>query len=72
MKKFTHDNGSIEVTKENNILKVNPVEKDGEIHVNTNQSKESLFQEIEDKLNLIYVESPEVVKDFITWLEVVI
>jgi hypothetical protein len=69
VKKFEHKDGTIEVTREKDNIVVNPTEKDGIIKVASNQSKESLLNEIEDKLNIMYDRSPAVVKEFIRWLE---
>ena len=72
VKKFEHKDGTIEVTRDEDSIVVNPKEKDGVIKVASNQSKESLLHEVESKLNLMYGKSPAVVKEFIRWLEDVI
>ena len=72
VKRFKHKDGTIEVTQEKDNIIVNPVEKDGMIKVASNQSKESLLHEVEDKLNEMYGKSPAIVKEFIRWLEDVI
>ena len=72
VKKFEHKDGTIEVTQEKDNIIVNPVEKVGMIKVASNQSRESLFHEVEDKLNEMYGKSPLIVKEFIRWLEDVI
>lgn len=72
VKKFEHKDGTIEVTRDEDSIVVNPTEKDGIIKVASNQSKESLLHEVESKLNLMYGKSPAVVKEFIRWLEDVI
>ncbi len=71
-KEFKHKDGNIRVTQEEHNITVNPTEKDEIIKVNKHQPKESVLQEIEDKLNLIYTESPLIIKEFIQWLEEVL
>lgn len=72
VKKFEHKDGTIEVTQEKDNIIVNPVEKVGMIKVASNQSRASLFHEVEVKLNEMYGKSPAIVKEFIRWLEDVI
>ena len=64
-KKFEHKDGTIEVTREKDSIIVNPSEKEGIIKVASNQSKETLLNEVEAKLNVMYSKSPNVVKEFI-------
>ena len=71
-KEFKHKDGVIEVTRSEDTITVNPKEADGVIKVNKNQPKESLVQEVENKLNLIYTGSPVIIKEFIKWLEEVL
>lgn len=72
VKKFNHKDGVIEVTRGEDTITVDPKEAEGVIKVNKNQPKESLVQEVEDKLNLIYSGSPVIIKEFIKWLEEVL
>ena len=69
---FKHKDGTIKVTQEEYTITVDPLEKKEVINVDSTQSKESLLKEIEDKLNLIYVGSHVIVKEFIKWLEDVV
>ena len=71
-KEFKHKEGTIKVTQQEDSITVNPLEKEGIIEVNNSQSKESILQEVEDKLNLMYTGYPTVVKEFIKWLEDVV
>jgi hypothetical protein len=71
-KEFKHEEGIIEVTHSTNNITIDPKEKDDVINVKKDQSKESIIEEIKEKLTLIYTDSPSIVKDFITWLEEVL
>ncbi|MBC8061620.1 MAG: hypothetical protein H7Y18_13265 [Clostridiaceae bacterium] len=71
-KQFKHKDGNIKITQEEFSITVDPLEKKEVIKVDSDQSKESLLNEIEDKLNLIYTGSPAIIKEFIKWLEDVV
>ena len=71
-KQFRHKDGNIKVTQEGDSITVDPLEKKEVIKVNSAQTKESLLNEIETKLNVVYTGSPTIVKEFIKWLEDVV
>ena len=71
-KQFKHKDGNIRVIKEKDSIIVDPLEKKEVIKVNSAQTKESLLNEIETKLNVVYTGYPNIVKEFIKWLEDVV
>lgn len=71
-KQFKHKDGNIKVTQEEFSITVDPLDKKEVIKVDSAQSKDSILNEIEDKLNIIYTGSPVIVKEFIKWLEDVV
>ena len=71
-KQFKHKDGNIRVIQEEYSITVDPLDKEEVIKVDSAQSKDSMLNEIEDRLNNVYTGSPTIVKEFIKWLENVI